>query len=251
MQKQQYDEPNNVPVGEVMMDEEININNDVIINDGDGDVNNIFPIVEEEEAEEYVEAFRRRQRQQQREQQQQQQVINVPVVDNEPVVVPAEEELPEEGEKLANEVEYLNREEQQEQCIVDTLALPVQATGLQGRRPVRNGGEGLVSLHEKKQFAKEARYLAMLYATHMMGWRRDLFKREKEQIALAACTVVSYDLGYKRVTGKYLLDNWLNRVEDSVRYSSSKTVVDNRHKGKTSYMDRLTSNYPQYLHQLW
>ncbi len=116
---------------------------------------------------------------------------------------------------------------------------------------MRNGGEGVVSLHDKKQFTKEARYLSMLYATHMLGWHRDLFKREKERIALAACTIISYDLGYKRVTGKYSLDKWLNRVEDSVRYSSSNTIVDNRHKGKTSYTDRLTSNYPQYLHQLW
>jgi hypothetical protein len=45
---------------------------------------------------------------------------------------------------------------------------------------VRNSGEGLVSLHNKKQVTKEARYLAMLYATDMMGLHRELFKRKKE-----------------------------------------------------------------------
>ncbi len=92
----------------------------------------------------------------------------------------------------------------------------------------------------------------MLYATHMMGWHSDLFKWEKERITLATWSIVFYDLGYKCITGKYSLDNWLNRVEDSVWYSSSsKAIVDNRHKGKTSYTDRLTAEHPRYLHQLW
>jgi hypothetical protein len=51
-------------------------------------------------------------------------------------------------------------------------------------------------LHNKKQFDETARALACLYATYLMGWRENSPRREKELIALAACTIVCYDLDY-------------------------------------------------------
>jgi hypothetical protein len=71
-------------------------------------------------------------------------------------------------------------------------------------------------LHNKKQFDKTARALAYLYATYLMGWKETSPRREKELIALAACTMVCYDLGYKVITGKYQLVSWLQKFKASV-----------------------------------
>jgi hypothetical protein len=84
-----------------------------------------------------------------------------------------------------------------------------------------------------------------------MGYRRDMLYRCKLRIAKAARTIVLYDLGYKKVTGKYALEEWLKKIEDSFSFSSAKNVFRSKHKGKTSYTDRITAVYPTYLHDLW
>ncbi len=49
-----------------------------------------------------------------------------------------------------------------------------------------------------------------------MVWKSENGKRDKEHIAIAACTITSYDLHYKSVTGKYGLENWLKQNKDAV-----------------------------------
>ncbi len=87
------------------------------------------------------------------------------------------------------------------------------ATAVAGRRERRNE-EGLVELHDRKQFNSEARALSCLYATYLMGWRQEMSRREQEHVALASCTFVCYDLGYQTVTGKYGLEQWLKQMKD-------------------------------------
>jgi hypothetical protein len=58
MQYQQHDEADNVPVGEVLMDKEIIINNNDIINENYSVVDYIIPTGVEGEAEENAEVFR-------------------------------------------------------------------------------------------------------------------------------------------------------------------------------------------------
>jgi hypothetical protein len=58
-------------------------------------------------------------------------------------------------------------------------------------------------------------------------------------------------LGYKKVTGKYVLEEWLKKIEDSFSFSSAKNVFRSKHKRKTSYIDCITAVYPAYLHNLW
>ncbi len=61
-------------------------------------------------------------------------------------------------------------------------------------------------MHERKQFNAEAKTLACLYATYLMGWNEELSRRGQEHVALASCKLVCYDLEYKTVTGKYGLE---------------------------------------------
>jgi hypothetical protein len=97
-------------------------------------------------------------------------------------------------------LEYITREEQQEAIIVECLSLPVVETAAANHCPQRNG-EGLVELIKRKQFDNQARTLVCLYATHLMGYHRDLSYRCMLWIGKAACTVVAYDYGYKRSLG--------------------------------------------------
>ena len=48
-----------------------------------------------------------------------------------------------------------------------------------------------------------------------------------------------------------ILEEWLKKIEDSFSFSSAKNVFRSKHKGKTSYTDRITAVYPTYLHDLW
>jgi hypothetical protein len=80
----------------------------------------------------------------------------------------------------------------------------------------------LVELHEGKQFNAEARALACLHATYLMGWSKEHNRRGQEHVTLASCTLVCYYLGYKTVTGIYGLEQWLKQFRESVPNSKTK-----------------------------
>jgi hypothetical protein len=112
-------------------------------------------------------------------------------------------------------------------------------------------GVGLVDLRNKKQFDAEARLLACLYATYIFRWYVMKSRREKEHIAQASCTLVYYDLGYNKITGKYALEKWLQQIKASITQSSAKNVLKSSHEGATSQTDRISATYPTYLHYLY
>jgi len=126
----------------------------------------------------------------------------------------------------------------------------VEATAMAGHREKRIG-VGLVDLQDKKQFDAEARLLACLYATYLFGWDEMKSRREKEHIAQESCTLVCYDLGYKKITGKYVLEKWLQQIKASITQSSAKNVLKSSHKGTTSQTDRISATHPTYLHYLY
>jgi hypothetical protein len=99
-----------------------------------------------------------------------------------------------------------------------------------------------VKLNGKKQFTQEARAVACLFATYTMGWHREMPKRQKKRIAVVACAIVSYDCGYRNVLGKFWLEKWLNRVENSILHSSSTAITTT---------DSITQQHPTYLHELF
>ncbi len=84
-----------------------------------------------------------------------------------------------------------------------------------------------------------------------MGWKENSSRREKELIALAACTMVCYDLGYKVVTGKFGLVSWLKQFKALVLNTSALNMFRSKHKGSTSQATRVEMEHPTYLHHLY
>jgi hypothetical protein len=78
------------------------------------------------------------------------------VVDNKPIMedIVEQEEVGEEDEE--DEIEYLTREEKQEQLVEESLDLPVVETAVMQQHPERNG-EGNIELHKQKQFNNHER----------------------------------------------------------------------------------------------
>ena len=128
--------------------------------------------------------------------------------------------------------------------------LPVEITALTGHRQKRNQ-VGLVQLHNKKQFDENARALACLYATYLMGWKDTIPRREKELIALAACTLVCYNLGYKMITGKFGLATWIKQFKALVLNTSALNMFQSKHKGSMSQTNRVEAEHPTCLHYLY
>jgi hypothetical protein len=150
--QQQHHDYENVPIDVVLEDNDNNDNGDFIINEpkadeaDDSDIN-----INEPEADE---------------------PLPEPPFDGYVLPVQLEED---------NQQEYVVREEQQEAIILKALTLPVLETAAANQWPCRNRF-GLVQLHDKKQFCNEATATAALYATHLMGYRRDMSCRCKLRI---------------------------------------------------------------------
>jgi hypothetical protein len=60
-----------------------------------------------------------------------------------------------------------------------------------------------------QQFSSSERSTVAIIATNLMGWKANLARQAKNMIALAACSLVSYDVGFKCVIGRKSLKNWL------------------------------------------
>ena len=84
-----------------------------------------------------------------------------------------------------------------------------------------------------------------------MGWKENTTMREEKQIALAACTLVCYDLGYKTITGKFRLAIWIQQFKASVLNTSALNMFKSKHKGSTSQTNRVEAEHPTYLHYLY
>ena len=98
---------------------------------------------------------------------------------------------------------------------------------------------------------KQARTTIMLIASHLSGYKRTLCCHANLQMTRTACTLVANDYGYKKVPGIFSLENWLKKIETSVRNETVTSVFCNSHKGKKSVMKQITLDHPTYLHELW
>ncbi len=106
-------------------------------------------------------------------------------------------------------------------------------------------------MHKRKQFNSHERAVVAIYATHLMGWQTDLIKWAKARIALAACTLTSYDLGFEKIVGKYSLERWLNKMEEFVRFNNVRQTMRRRTGGRTQCIDLITAEHPEYLHEMY
>jgi hypothetical protein len=209
---------NNIIIDNVVMEE-----NDIIfdINNGDDDADNIIINIPHDNAPEYEEE-----------------------------VVEEDDEDVEEDDKEEEEA-ALEVADQHEHIINYAINLPVVESAFAGHRQRRND-HGLVALHNKKQFDHtSARALACLYATYLTGWKENSPRREKEQIALASCTLVCYNLGYKIIMGKFRLVHWLQQFKSSVLNTSALNVFNSKHKGSTNQTTRVEMEHPTYLRELY
>jgi hypothetical protein len=70
-------------------------------------------------------------------------------------------------------------------------------------------------------------------------------------IALATCMPASYDQGFEKVAGKYSLEKYLIKIEESVRFNNARRKMKKRKGGRTSYTDLISSEHPEYLHEMF
>jgi hypothetical protein len=60
--------------------------------------------------------------------------------------------------------------------------------------------------------------LIVVYSILAMDYKNPMHsKAAKERIALAASTVVWYDVGYRKVIRKTMITRWINQLEQSAR----------------------------------
>jgi hypothetical protein len=64
-------------------------------------------------------------------------------------------------------------------------------------------------MHKRKQFSSSERATVAIIATNLLGWQTNLTKQAKNRIALATCSLVSYDIGIKKVVRTKSLKNWM------------------------------------------
>jgi hypothetical protein len=134
-----------------------------------------------------------------------------------------------------------------------SLTLDVPGTAATNIRPTQNG-ERVVKLHLDKQLDSHARMLIVIYTINSMGYKNPMnSKATKATIAEAACTLVCYDLGYKRVMAKSRLDIWLQELEQSARIKGNKVGWKSRHQGKPGGMriQQINNIDPTYLTKLY
>ena len=90
-----------------------------------------------------------------------------------------------------------------------------------------------------------------MIANNAMGYTHQTTWTEKQRIALAACTLVCYDHGYKKVYGSSSVHLWMEKIVNYMKFGGEKNVLANNHSGKTSYMESVEQRNPTYLHQLF
>ncbi len=123
--------------------------------------------------------------------------------------------------------QLLNKEEIQETTALYCLNLPVVQMASNNHRPNRNGNE-VVTLNKRRKFRKQARTTVLLTATYLKGYKRSFSCHVKLQIARAACTLVAYDYGYKKVPGVYSFDNWMKKILTLVRNETAMRVFEKK-----------------------
>ncbi len=142
---------------------------------------------------------------------------------------------------------------EQEALVRYALTLDTEGTANANNRPARNG-EGKVEIVKKKQFDTHARMLILVYAACFMDYKNPLHtKAERERIKEAACNLVCYDLGYKKRLGVFMVDRWIEILEQSARIQVHLFGLKSRHKGtaRGSFIAQVEREHHTYLISLY
>ena len=119
------------------------------------------------------------------------------------------------------------------------------------RKPRLNRmGTKEITVHGGKQADAHARLLALATAKKW-GWQNKMFSNaERQRIAQAACTQVSYDLGYSKRISWSRLEAWEKATDEYVAEGDTSKLAP-QHKGAKSYIDRIEADHPGYVRELF
>ncbi len=109
-------------------------------------------------------------------------------------------------------------------------------------------------MRSKKQLDTHSRMLIVVYAVCFMDYKNPLHSKvERKRIREAACNLVYYDLGYKKVLGVCMVDKWIEILDESAQIQGHRIGLKNRHKGtaRGSFVARIKREYPTYLISLY
>ena len=71
-----------------------------------------------------------------------------------------------------------------------------------------------------------------MYAVCFMDYKNPLHTgAERERIKMAACNLVCYDLGYRKRLGIFMIDKWIEILEQSAQIQGHRMGLKSRHKG--------------------
>ena len=129
-------------------------------------------------------------------------------------------------------------------------ALTLRVEETVGARPSRFG-EGNVAMTDAKQANEYTRNYIMLTAFKMGYGQPELSYAARERIAVAACTLISYDHGYKKVVGTTSVHRWLNKFDQAITSGFTQDLLTNRHKGRKSKSKQIDQRNPGHLHCLY
>ena len=114
----------------------------------------------------------------------------------------------------------------------------------------RSGATSIV-LHDRRQANEREKAITLVLATQWGYLDPYLTEKERERIALAACTQTSYDFGFKKVFGKKVLPRWYGQLNKTIMDGESTDPLSPRNSGTVGYIEKIEERHPGYLHELF
>ena len=117
-------------------------------------------------------------------------------------------------------------------------------------RTSRDGSKE-IPIHNRKHPSETVKFLIFDLAQRVMTYSNLNPKMRKKALELSA-KLIMYDHGYKKVSGISKLDKtWGKRLEEAYLNGSDTQPLRSRHKGSTSYTDKLERSNPGYIRELY
>lgn len=108
-----------------------------------------------------------------------------------------------------------------------------------------------IPIHNRKDPSETVKFLIFDLAQRVMAYSNLNSKMRKDVLKLSA-KLIMYDHGYKKVSGISNLDKtWGKRLEEAYLNGNNTQPLQSRHKGSTSYTDRLENAHPGYTRELY
>ena len=105
-----------------------------------------------------------------------------------------------------------------------------------------------IEVHGKINSSENVKCLIFLLANKVMAQSNLHDTEERKQVLEYASMIIFYDHGYSRVRGAGELDRtWDRRLKAAFASGADTNPLKARHKGSTSYTNRLEKQYPRYI----